>query len=101
MIAWLEHMTRTPSQSALDRARWDYAQLICALVLAFLLQSLFLPCLCYIGTARMQFALIIDTLVLARIIVAGVMHERDRTWIFYIVLLYSSPIWICFLFRHG
>ena len=63
-------------------------------LLAFLLQSLFVPCLCAIGTAKMKFAVIIDVLILIRIITAHIRKEKDKGWIFYTVLLLSSPIWI-------
>lgn len=100
MIAWLEHKKRTPNPSATDPADWDYIQLTCALILAFLVQSLFLPCLCRLGTARMQIAIIIDVMVAVRIIVARIRHEQGKGWIFYIVLLYSSPMWIRLLMQH-
>jgi hypothetical protein len=73
---------------------WNYEHLIVALVIAFILQSLFLPCLCQIGEAKTNFALVLDGLVLLRSGVARLRRETGSGWVFYVVLLYSSPLWI-------
>lgn len=73
---------------------WNYEHLIVALVIACILQSLFLPCLCGIGEAKMKFALAFDGLVLLRIGMAKLLKETGKGWVFYVALLYSSPAWI-------
>lgn len=78
---------------------WNYDQLILAFFFAFLAQMLFLPCLCDIGEAKVHFALIFDGLIVLRLIVARLLKQKDRGWIFYAILLYSSPLWIELLNR--
>ena len=73
---------------------WNYAQLALALVVAFVLDAMLLPCMCNIGTAKMQVALVFLALVVLRIVIARLMREKGKGWIFYLVLLYSSPLWI-------
>ena len=73
---------------------WNYEQLTAALIISFLLQSLFLPCLCDIGTAKIMFAYVLDVLILLRIGVAYFCREKCGGWKFYVWLLYTSPIWI-------
>ena len=73
---------------------WNFHQLSAALVIGFVLQSIFLPCLCSIGTAKMTLAWCIDALVLARMLIAYFRHERGRGWVFYTVLCYTSFAWI-------
>jgi hypothetical protein len=73
---------------------WDYKQLLAALGIAVILQSLFLPCLCQIGLAKVDFAYILDALVLLRIGGAYIRHETGSGWRFYAGLLVTSPLWI-------
>jgi hypothetical protein len=73
---------------------WDYRHVLAALFISFVAQSLFLPCLCQIGEAKMNFALILDGLVLLRIGIARLLREIGRGWVFYAALLYLSPLWI-------
>lgn len=73
---------------------WNFRQLTYAFIISFVLQQLFLPCLCDIGTAKVVLALVIDALVIARAIVAYITRERGSGWLFYALLLYSSTGWI-------
>ena len=73
---------------------WNYKQLFAALGIAFILQSLFLPCLCSIGTAKMVFAYSLDGLVLLRMGIAFLRREAGGGWKFYAWLLCTSPLWI-------
>ncbi|MHC4388267.1 MAG: hypothetical protein ACYSX1_06635 [Planctomycetota bacterium] len=86
-------MTETVQQQA-AQDEWNYKHLICALVVAFVLQSIVHPCLCQIGTAKTVFALVFDALILARIVVAKLRKEKGKGWLFYAILLYTSPAWI-------
>ena len=84
---------------------WNYAQLLLALIVAFVLESMLLPCLCNIGTAKMQVAFVFLALVVVRIAVARIIREKGKGWVFYTILIYSSPLWIeaaswVFLERH-
>jgi hypothetical protein len=83
-----------PAPTVMTRARWNFGNLGAALFISFVLQSLFLPCLCQIGTAKMNFALGFDALVLLRMMIAYFGRETGRGWIFYAVLCYTSPVWI-------
>ncbi|MEN6627008.1 MAG: hypothetical protein ABFD69_12355 [Candidatus Sumerlaeia bacterium] len=93
--------TDTAGHSAAEAAGWNFRWLVCALVIAFLMQGLFLPCLCQIGEARMRVAIIFDGLVILRMAIAGFRRERGSGWIFYAALLYSSPLWIAWAIRHA
>ena len=73
---------------------WRYGHLVCALFVAVVLQTVFLPCLCAIGNAKITLAYLIDTLVIGRMAIARFRHEKGKGWIFYTVLLYTSPLWI-------
>jgi len=84
----------TPATVITSPPRWNFRQLGAALFIGFVLQSLFLPCLCQIGTAKMTFAFYFDALVLARMVIAYFCHETGRGWIFYAALCYSSAAWI-------
>jgi len=83
------------SQSALPaQSPWNHKQLLVALAIAFILQSLLLPCLCSIGTAKMKLAYALDGLVLLRIGVSYMRRGAGGGWKFYAILLYTSPVWI-------
>jgi hypothetical protein len=73
---------------------WNYGHVLFALVIAFVLQSMFLPCMCQIGTGKMNFALVFDGLMALRIAAARIIKQRDNGWIFYTALIYLSPLWI-------
>lgn len=77
-----------------NAAPWNFRHLGTALFIGFVFQSLFLPCLCSIGDAKMGLAFSFDGLVLTRMFVAWFAHETGRGWIFYAVLCYTSPAWI-------
>jgi hypothetical protein len=90
-------MTESLAQNAHTgdrKALWNFRRLTYAFIISFVLQQLFLPCLCSIGTAKIALAIVVDGLVVARAIVAYIIRERGSGWIFYAVLLYSSAGWI-------
>ncbi len=89
-----EEVTSMPDIEEVQREGWNYKHIICALIIGLVLQNLFLPCLCQIGMAKITVALIFDGLVVLRIIAAKLLKQKDKGWIFYTVLLYSSPLWI-------
>src|SRR5258707_9378327 len=73
---------------------WNFRHLGAALFIGFVLQSLFLPCLCSIGDAKIALAYAFDGFVLVRMLVAWIARETGRGWIFYAVLCYTSTAWI-------
>jgi hypothetical protein len=73
---------------------WNYKQLFAALGIALILQSLILPCLCSIGTAKVSFAYALDGLVLLRMGIAYIRRETGSGWKFYAWSLCTSPLWI-------
>ncbi len=73
---------------------WNFRRLLVLSALAFLLQMLFLPCLCDIGRAKAGMALAVDLLVAIRAGVAYLARERGSDWKFYAWLLLTSPVWI-------
>jgi len=87
-------MAATGCIGATGSSSWDYKHLWSALVIAFVLQSMLLPCLCDVGMAKMKLALWFDLLVALRIGMARVIGETGRGWIFYAILIWTSPGWI-------
>jgi SAM-dependent methyltransferase len=73
---------------------WNFRALIALLAIAALLQFTFLPCLCAIGTAKSAYALAFDILIATRMLIAWLIGESNRGWIFYAVLTITSPLWI-------
>ena len=72
----------------------ETGELVVISVIILIIQMLFVPCLCSIGTAKLTFALAVDLLVLLRLTVAKSEKEIGKVWIFYLLLLLTSPIWI-------
>ena len=87
-------MSATSLTVAAEASTWKFKKLAVACAIAFVLQSLFLPCLCDIGTAKIVFAYVLDATVLARMGVAYVRRETGGGWKFYAWLLCTSPLWI-------
>jgi hypothetical protein len=77
-----------------NQTRWNFAGLLAALLIGFLFQSVFLPCLCDIGTAKIALAYSFDGLVLLRMLVAYIRSETGKGWVFYAALCYTSVAWI-------
>jgi len=73
-------------------SEWNYFQIICALIIAFLLQNFFLSEFTHIGEAKLIVAYIIDGLVILRTIIAKIRKEKGRGWILYIIVLYASTL---------
>ena len=73
---------------------WHYGHVAAALLIAFIVQGLVLPCLCELGVAKMTLAIAVDVLILFRVAVARITDEKGRGWLFYCGLLYASPLWI-------
>ena len=74
--------------SVQDQAEWNYFATMVSLLGAMVLQSIFLPSLCYEGTVNMYMAGAVDMLVVLRLILARVRRERGKGWIFYAILPY-------------
>ena len=81
----------------------NYLFLSRSLVQSFVLQMIFLLFFCREGKSvasiQMTFALMFDSFVLLRILIAWLRKECDRSWLFYAILLYTSPLWISSLFN--
>ena len=87
-------MTDTATDKAADAkapSEWRYKHLAFAFVVAFLVQSLVHPSLCYEGVVKTEMALVIDALVLGRVAVARFTRAKGNGWIFYAALLLASP----------
>jgi hypothetical protein len=76
------------------RGGWDFTRLAVAFVISILLQMLFLPCLCELGAVKLEFAAMLDLIILFRAGIAYLRREQGRTWMFYAGVLYTSPVWI-------
>jgi hypothetical protein len=73
---------------------WNFGHVWVAFIVAILLQSLILPCLCAEGTVKGMIALGFDTFVAIRVAIAWLRNETGRGWLFYTILLYTSAFWI-------
>lgn len=82
------------THSAATSRAWPLGVILATLVFIFLLQSIFLPCLCDKGTAKMTGALVVDGLILTRVVIAKLRKEANRDWILYLALSASSLLWI-------
>ncbi len=88
------------SQDAFQsREEWNYVAVEVSLFGGLVLQMIVLPCLCYAGTVRMYIAIAVDLLVILRLVIARILRERNRGWIFYAMLPYLI-IPIIFLVEH-
>ena len=72
------------------KSSWNFLHLFIALTIAIILQSIFLPCLCWEGTVNLIIALVFDVLIVTRIVIAYLLHEKNKGWIFYCILCYLS-----------
>lgn len=88
-----------PDVDEVQRAGWNYTHLCVALVVGVVVQSLVLTCACYRGSLNMKVAFLFDGLIVLRIIVAKLLKQKDKGWIFYAILIYSSPVWMYLLTR--
>jgi len=79
------------------RPDWNYALLILALLISFVMQSYYLPCLCNQGNMKISLALYFDLFIIARMLFALNRKEKGGGWLLYMILLYTSPLWITLL----
>ncbi|HDZ19869.1 hypothetical protein LCGC14_0562970 [marine sediment metagenome] len=68
------------------KAEWNYKVVLFALAVGWLVQNLLLDCLCDIGQGKMKIATAVDVLILIRILIARLIHERNKGWVFYAAL---------------
>lgn len=77
---------------------WCGLYMLVSIFGGILIQSVLLPSLNYEGVYKGWFALAIDVLVVIRIIVAKILKQTDRGWIFYCILMWLSGPLIMFIF---
>ena len=98
-------MDAIPSSGIQDQqSTWNFKQIGIALIVAAIAQYLLFQdysgaLVDAFGPSERKYALILDVLVLMRSLSAWVLKEKNKGWIFYICLLYSSPFWIELVFR--
>jgi hypothetical protein len=73
---------------------WPVGRVLGGLAFVFVLQVLFLPCMCAKGSLKMSSGILLDLLFLLRLLLAMVRGERTNDWTWYLVLLAASPVWI-------
>lgn|GEM_PF-3201806 len=73
-----------------EKSTWNFFHLFLAVLIGILLQSIILPCLCGIGNAKMIIALIFDLFIFMRIVLAILIREKNKGWIYYCILCYAS-----------
>ena len=64
------------------------------LLIAFILQMFFLPCLCNDSIVKMRFAFCVDLLFVLRAAFAILRKEQGYAWLIYGLILVTSCIWI-------
>lgn len=82
-----------------SRSSWNFQHLTLAIVFGFITQSLFCVCLCNIGEAKGKYGAIMLGLIAFRAVVAYLCRERNRGWVFYTILAYTSAGWIQIISR--
>ncbi len=65
-----------------------------AWIVGLLFKLTFLPCMCAIGSWRMDVGLWFDALIVLRVVFAYVRRETGQSWIIYAGLCYTSAFWI-------
>ena len=71
---------------------WNARQVALSVPVALVLQVLFLPSLG--SDLTLVVALTFDGLILVRALIAHLLRERGRSWIFYVLLSYTSVFWL-------
>ena len=93
-------MSDTPEMASTENAQpavWNFRQLLIAFFVTLTIHTVILQGTDPIGPVLIRFSWMFDGLVLMRILVALVLNEHGRGWLFYMILLYTSPIWISFI----
>ncbi|GAG03113.1 unnamed protein product, partial [marine sediment metagenome] len=98
-----DEATSMPDIEETQRQGWNYRHLISALVIGFMIQMFVFPSHAYCGrqSVALTFAFVFDGLIVLRIYVALWVRQKGKGWIFYAVLLYSSPFWIALGIDNG
>jgi hypothetical protein len=73
---------------------WNYRQLLLALGIVFILETVILYEFTVLGDAIVEVWLIFGLLYLVRVAWARWRRETGRGWIFYAVLMWTSPAWL-------
>jgi hypothetical protein len=79
---------------AREKSNWNFPHLALALLFGLVTQQVFLVCLCNIGEAKGKLGLIVLALIVLRSAVAYIRRERNKDWIIYAILAYTSAGWI-------
>jgi hypothetical protein len=77
-----------------DPKTWNFGVLLVAILIGVSGQAILLPCLCSIGRVKMTFAGLFSAMIVCRTVVAYWRKEKGNGWIFYSVLIATSPAWI-------
>ncbi len=80
-----------------EKSNWNFRHIWIGVAISATIQAVVLPCMCSHGDARGLFAVCFDALIVARTWIAWHFKEKNKAWIFYLILMYSSPIWIWLL----
>jgi hypothetical protein len=83
-------------------AEWPYLWLLAGWLVIVVIQMIAYLCLCAEGDAQVKAGLVLDALFLARLLLARLLHEKNRRWVLYAVVLATSLLWIPWIVdRHG
>lgn len=83
-----------PTRSSEWSKPWNYTHLGIAWVVGLLFKVTCLPCMCAIGSWRMDVGFWFDALIALRVAVAFIRNETGPTWSIYALLCYTSAFWI-------
>ncbi len=73
---------------------WPVGTGVAGLFLVFVLQTMFLSCLCDRGVAKMKMGVAVDGIILARFVIAWIRQETGRGWMIYLFIGLSTVVWI-------
>ena len=102
IVRRIEEMDAATATDGTDvqESTWRVSRLLPAFAVGLIAQAVFLPCLCAVGTAKMNMALILDALIWLRVVGAWIAKER-RGGTFYAAVWITSPLWIELAFWIG
>ncbi len=69
---------------------WNYKALFATVVIMFIIQEMFLNCMCDEGSIKVEFAMMFDLLVVIRTAFAVIFKEKGNTWKVYMWLPFSG-----------
>lgn len=78
-------------------AGWPWQVIVRWMLLAVVLQTLWLSCLYAVGPMQLRIALGFDAAFVARCAVAAALGERSRAWMVWVAAMIGAVVWVPWL----